>query len=39
MGFCKIDPRMEGEKHSRIVEISLSDFCHEYHRQASPALQ
>jgi hypothetical protein len=28
--------RMEGEKHSRIVETSLSDFCHEYQRHASP---
>ena len=31
--------RIVGEKHSRIVEISFSDFCHEYQRHASPALQ
>ena len=31
--------RMEGEKHSRITDVSVSDFCHEYQRQASPCLQ
>jgi hypothetical protein len=31
--------RINGEKHSRIVENSLADFCHEYHRQTSPGLQ
>ena len=38
-GFVIGPRRMDGEKHSRIVEISLSDFCHEYHKQASPGLQ
>ena len=31
--------RMVGEKHSLITDVSVSDFCHEYHRQASPFLQ
>ena len=31
--------RMEGEKHSLITEVSVSDFCHEYHKHASPFLQ
>lgn len=31
--------RMEGEKHSLISEVSVGDFCQEYHKQASPALQ
>jgi len=35
-GFEMGPRRIDGEKHSLIVEISLSDFCQEYHKQASP---
>jgi hypothetical protein len=31
--------RMAGEKHSRMMDVSWSDFSHAYHRHASPGLQ
>jgi len=30
--------RIEVEKHSLISDVSASDFCQEYHKQASPGL-
>ena len=32
-----IEPNsIEVEKHSRINDVDLLDFCHEYHKHASP---